>query len=232
MTQNETWKNYLLALYRAEAVVTDDLFAPLHFNEATTLGDYRIDLLDVELPAIAYLMEIRQKALEDNAIFVALQGTMLELECMFGEKDGHATHRYLQIKHDGLPIDTDDLNPGEQEMLDDYLRVQRASFQRQARWFKSPRVSMPFPVTLQGNDMDIAEVLALHLHTSMTTFPDDKYLMKEFLSYFCHAWNLPATKDYYTLISHALARPHPTAFLEKMLGELQDYIDELDCKKK
>ena len=43
----------------------------------------------------------------------------------------------------------------------------------------------------------------------------------------------PARGEYYhTLISHTLARPHPTAYIEKLLNELQKHVEQLDCKRK
>ena len=53
MKQHEILHEYLSALYKAEVDVTDDLHEPLHFNEAESLAAYRIDLLDVEIPAIS-----------------------------------------------------------------------------------------------------------------------------------------------------------------------------------
>ena len=231
MKQHEILHEYLSALYKAEVDVTDDLHEPLHFNEAESLAAYRIDLLDVEIPAISCLMDIREKGLEDNAIIVAMLGTIIELETILGEENGHATHRYLQITHEGLPLPPEELTPDERELLDEYLRLQRASFRHLARWFNTLKTSVSFPCTLRADDMDIAEMMALHLHTSLVVFPTDKYLIKEFILYFCHVWNLPATKDYYTIVSHALARPHPTAFLEKIVRELQNYIETLDRKR-
>ena len=64
MNRHETLKEYLTALYRAEAVVTDNPSAPLYFNGSRSLTDYRIHLLDVELPIITCLRSIRQE--EEN----------------------------------------------------------------------------------------------------------------------------------------------------------------------
>ena len=66
MNQHEILKEYLTALYRAEVVVSDNPSEPLYFNGADSLTDYRIHLLDVELPAIACLREIRRKEEEDT----------------------------------------------------------------------------------------------------------------------------------------------------------------------
>ena len=74
--------------------------------------------------------------------------------------------------------------------------------------------------------------ISLHLHTSLAITPDNKYRIKEFILYFCQVWNLPTEKDYYTLISHTLARPHPTAYIEKLLKELQEHVERLDRKRK
>ena len=64
MNRHETLKEYLTALYRAEAVVTDNPSAPLYFNGSRSLTDYPIHLLDVELPIITCLRSIRQE--EEN----------------------------------------------------------------------------------------------------------------------------------------------------------------------
>ena len=92
MNQHEILKEYLTALYRAEVVVSDNPSEPLYFNGADSLTDYRIHLLDVELPAIACLREIRRKEEEDNVLAVSVREALLELQTIFGEEDGHATH--------------------------------------------------------------------------------------------------------------------------------------------
>ena len=97
MNQHEILKEYLTALYRAEVVVTDNQLEPLCFNGVRSLTDYRIHLLDVELPAIACLREIRRKEEEDDVLAVSVREALLELQTIFGEEDGHATHRYLTI---------------------------------------------------------------------------------------------------------------------------------------
>ena len=221
MNQHEILKEYLTALYRAEVVVTDNQLEPLCFNGVGSLTDYRIHLLDVELPAIACLREIRRKEEEDDVLAVSVREALLELQTIFGEEDGHATHRYLTITHEGMPVERGYLDCTERDLLEEYLRLQQASFLRQKKWFESRKIPLPFPGTLPGNDTDIAEIMALHLHTSLAITPDNKYRIKEFILYFCQVWNLPAEKDYYTLISHTLARPHPTAYLEKLLKELR-----------
>ena len=232
MNQHEILKEYLTALYRAEVVVTDNQLEPLCFNGVGSLTDYRIHLLDVELPAIACLREIRRKEDEDDVLAVSVREALLELQTIFGEEDGHATHRYLTITHEGMPVERGYLDCTERELLEEYLRLQQASFLRQKKWFESRKIPLPFPGTLPGNDTDIAEIMALHLHTSLAITPDNKYRIKEFILYFCQVWNLPAEKDYYTLISHTLARPHPTAYIEKLLKELQEHVERLDRKRK
>lgn len=232
MNQHEILKKYLTALYRAEAVVTDNQREPLCFNGAGTLTDYRIHLLEAELPVIACLREIRRKEEEDDALAVSVREVLLELQTVFGEEEGHATHRYLTITHKGMPVERGYLDATERELLEEYLRLQQASFLRQKKWFESRKIPLPFPGTLPGNDTDIAEIMALHLHTSLAITPGNKYRIKEFILYFCQVWNLPAEKDYYTLISHTLARPHPTAYIEKLLKELQEHVERLDRKRK
>jgi len=163
---------------------------------------------------------------------VSVREALLELQTIFGEEDGHATHRYLTITHEGMPVERGYLDCTERDLLEEYLRLQQASFLRQKKWFESRKIPLPFPGTLPGNDTDIAEIMALHLHTSLAITPDNKYRIKEFILYFCQVWNLPAEKDYYTLISHTLARPHPTAYIEKLLKELQEHVERLDRKRK
>ena len=90
MNQHEILKEYLTALYRAEVVVSDNPSEPLYFNGADSLTDYRIHLLDVELPAIACLREIRRKEEENDVLAVSVREALLELQTIFGEEDGHA----------------------------------------------------------------------------------------------------------------------------------------------
>ena len=217
MNQHEILKEYLTALYRAEVVVSDNPSEPLYFNGADSLTDYRIHLLDVELPAIACLREIRRKEEENDVLAVSVREALLELQT---------------ISNEGMPVERGYLDCTERDLLEEYLRLQQASFLRQKKWFESRKIPLPFPGTLPGNDTDIAEIMALHLHTSLAITPDNKYRIKEFILYFCQVWNLPAEKDYYTLISHTLARPHPTAYLEKLLKELREHIELLDRKRK
>ena len=110
MNQHEILKEYLTALYRAEVVVSDNPSEPLYFNGADSLTDYRIHLLDVELPAIACLREIRRKEEEDNMLAVSVREALLELQTIFGEEDGHATHCYLTITHEGMPVEREYLD--------------------------------------------------------------------------------------------------------------------------
>ena len=161
MNQHEILKEYLTALYRAEVVVSDNPSEPLYFNGADSLTDYRIHLLDVELPAIACLREIRRKEEEDNVLAVSVREALLELQTIFGEEDGHATHCYLTITHEGMPVEREYLDATERELLEEYLRLQQASFLRQKKWFESRKIPLPFPGTLPGNDTDIAEIMAL-----------------------------------------------------------------------
>ena len=77
MNQHEILKEYLTALYRAEVVVTDNQLEPLCFNGVGSLTDYRIHLLDVELPAIACLREIRRKEEEDDVLAVSVREALL-----------------------------------------------------------------------------------------------------------------------------------------------------------
>lgn len=174
MNQHEILKEYLTALYRAEVVVTDNQLEPLCFNGVRSLTDYRIHLLDVELPAIACLREIRRKEEEDDVLAVSVREALLELQTIFGEEDGHATHRYLTITHEGMPVERGYLDCTERDLLEEYLRLQQASFLRQKKWFESRKIPLPFPGTLPGNDTDIAEIMALHLHTSLAITPDNK----------------------------------------------------------
>ena len=88
MNQHEILKEYLTALYRAEVVVTDNQLEPLCFNGVGSLTDYRIHLLDVELPAIACLREIRRKEEEDDVLAVSVREALLELQTIFGEEEG------------------------------------------------------------------------------------------------------------------------------------------------
>ena len=148
MNQHEILKEYLTALYRAEVVVSDNPSEPLYFNGADSLTDYRIHLLDVELPAIACLREIRRKEEEDNVLAVSVREALLELQTIFGEEDGHATHCYLTITHEGMPVEREYLDATERELLEEYLRLQQASFLRQKKWFESRKIPLPFPGTL------------------------------------------------------------------------------------
>ena len=232
MNRHETLKEYLTALDRAEAVVTDNPSAPLYFNGSRSLTDYRIHLLDVELPIITCLRSIRQEEEKDDALAISVRVTLLELQTLFGEENGQSTHRYLTITREGIPIERKLLGASQLELLEEYLRLQQASFLRQKKWFDSRPIPLPFPGTLRGNATDIAELIALHIHTSLAIVPANKYRIKEFILYFCQAWNLPAEKDYHTLISHTLARPHPTAYIEKLLNELQKHVEQLDSKRK
>ena len=148
MNQHEILKEYLTALYRAEVVVTDNQLEPLCFNGVGSLTDYRIHLLDVELPAIACLREIRRKEEEDDVLAVSVREALLELQTIFGEEDGHATHRYLTITHEGMPVERGYLDCTERDLLEEYLRLQQASFLRQKKWFESRKIPLPFPGTL------------------------------------------------------------------------------------
>ncbi len=232
MNQHETLREFLTTLYRAEAVVTNNPLEPLHFNGARSLIDYRLQLLNTEYPAIDQLKEIRRLEQKDEILAVAVQETLMELQIIFKEDQGVPAHRFLNISHDGHPVDRKDLNLAEEELLEEYLHLQKSSFLRQKRWFDTPKTSLSFPGTLQGNDTDIAEIMALHLHTSLTFTSINKYRIKEFIQYFCKVWNLSQEKDYYSLISHTLARPHPTAYIEKLTEELQEHIEQLDRKRK
>ena len=147
MNQHEILKEYLTALYRAEVVVSDNPSEPLYFNGADSLTDYRIHLLDVELPAIACLREIRRKEEENDVLAVSVREALLELQTIFGEEDGHATHRYLTITHEGMPVEREYLDATERELLEEYLRLQQASFLRPKKWFESRKIPLPFPGT-------------------------------------------------------------------------------------
>ena len=105
MNRHETLKEYLTALYRAEAVVTDNPSAPLYFNGSRSLTDYRIHLLDVELPIITCLRSIRQEEEKDDALAISVRVTLLELQTLFGEENGQSTHRYLTITREGIHIE-------------------------------------------------------------------------------------------------------------------------------
>ena len=147
MNQHEILKEYLTAFYRAEVVVTDNQLEPLCFNGVGSLTDYRIHLLDVELPAIACLREIRRKEEEDDVLAVSVREALLELQTIFGEEDGHATHRYLTITHEGMPVERGYLDCTERELLEEYLRLQQASFLRQKKWFESRKIPLSRHVT-------------------------------------------------------------------------------------
>ena len=122
MNRHETLKEYLTALYRAEAVVTDNPSAPLYFNGTRSLTDYRIHLLDVELPVITCLRSIRQAEAKDDALAVSVRVTLLELQTLFGEENGQSTHRYLTIAREGIPIERELLDASQLELLEEYLR--------------------------------------------------------------------------------------------------------------
>ena len=180
MNQHEILKEYLTAFYRAEVVVTDNQLEPLCFNGVGSLTDYRIHLLDVELPAIACLREIRRKEEEDDVLAVSVREALLELQTIFGEEDGHATHRYLTITHEGMPVERGYLDCTERELLEEYLRLQQASFLRQKKWFESrkiPRQQVPHqgihPVLLSSMELACGEGL-LHADQSHAgTSPPD-----------------------------------------------------------
>lgn len=171
MNQHEILKEYLTALYRAEVVVSDNPSEPLYFNGADSLTDYRIHLLDVELPAIACLREIRRKERRGQRAGRLRAGSP------------PGTTNYLRgrgrTRHSLLP---DDHARGDARRTG-ISRCHRtgttrrvsppatASFLRQKKWFESRKIPLPFPGTLPGNDTDIAEIMALHLHTSLATRP-------------------------------------------------------------
>ena len=88
MNRHETLKEYLTALYRAEAVVTDNPSAPLYFNGSRSLTDYRIHLLDVELPIITCLRSIRQEEEKSKATEAQMQAVRTALEQKLSFENG------------------------------------------------------------------------------------------------------------------------------------------------
>ena len=146
-------------------------------------------------------------------------------------RDGHYTHRFLRVTQNGVPLPPEQLDTPTRFRADDYLRVVQDAYLRLHGWTNGLPPVPPSPLCLNVTESEAAEMLSFLFDTGIAGCTREEWRKKDFIHYFCRAWNLPPNKDYDTLMSHVKSRPNPTTFLDKIKRMYLDHIEQKDCNR-
>ena len=231
MSKKNDLLKYLNLLFEAKAELTGDPVAPIRYHGYEWEGGMRLELLDLELAVCPMMAETAVRGQRSFMIWKMLSERVLELEEVFSPRKDGTLHRYLRITRGDELVQFKQLDADTREMINRFVLVQRESYLRYARCFCSEPAVLPSVFTLSLDDMELGELLACFYRSGIVRCLTGDMAEKEFIRFFCRVWNLPLNPDYYSLISKSLARPHPTALIERLRTSLEDHIEKLDARR-
>lgn len=223
---------YLASLTRAEVQITGNVDDPVAFNGFTCPVDYAVRLMHAEYAAAGRLLDFFKVGVDTRRVVTMVHEKIFDLDRLFRVCGGNLDHRYLRITRAGRHVTIEQLGPECRKRLNEFLFIQRDSFARQRAWFTRRYPVMSSPYTLLLSEVEIGEMMAFFYHTGLLGDFGRKLGEREFIHFFCRAWNLSLDHDYKKLMSDALNRPQPITLLYRILEDLTAFIEGRDVLKK
>lgn len=218
---------YLRNLVRADVLIHKDHDHPVSFNGARTLGDFNSRLMIGEMMMTTFLADLIRRSKEEKELMFIVRDRLNRLSSLYLYKEREGwSHRHLIISRDKSPISYKSLPKEHREYIDNYLSIQRDSFEKQqSLFFKHESEGKDlYRICLSGTEL---VELALSIFSSkrfecLSGTPSRIGIVR----FLAHCFGISFPPNYDTIVAQLHERNSCTLFLDFLRKSLIGYLRE------
>lgn len=223
---------YLRNLMRAEVIIHKENHHPVSFNGARTPGDFNSRLMIGETISITALADLMKRSKEDKELMSIVREKFKRVSSLYiyNHTDGWS-HRYLVICQDNSRISYKSLRKEYRDYIDNYLAIQRDSFEKQQDVFFKQEPEGADLYRLSLSDTELVELAISVFSSERSECLSGKPSRIGIARFLAQCFGISFPPNYDTLVAQIHERNSPTLFLDYLRKSLIGYLRQKGKKQ-